>query len=164
MVKLVLLNEKALIRKLQDLPVKLQDRVLKSAAHNAMKPVLSAARSKVPVLYGLLKKALGIKSKLYRRNHTAIALAGARKGFGTEKTVEIAGKSMTTRRDPRHYSHLAERGTKAHEQPALKIQHPGAAPRPFLEPGFEQAKPAMIARFGREIGKGLDRIARRSVR
>lgn len=162
MIKFVLVGEKQLIRKLEGLPVKLQDRVLKSAAHNAVKPVLSAARRRVSTFTRLLYKALGIKSKLYRASHTAVALVGARSGFAQRQTVEYMGREITRNYNPVRYSHLVESGTRAHAQPKLKIEHPGAKAKPFLKPGYEEARAAASARFSAELRKGLDRIARRA--
>lgn len=56
--------------------------------------------------------------------------------------------------------HLIELGTEPHEQPNRGIVHPGAAPKPFMAPGFEDGAPESLRLAGALYGAQLSRIGR----
>lgn len=68
---------------------------------------------------------------------------------------KVAGRGKTTRtfwvsftRRARYLAHLVEFGTAPHFQPRRKILHPGARPKPFATPAFEETKEDAVATLG----------------
>jgi HK97 gp10 family phage protein len=57
------------------------------------------------------------------------------------------------------YAHLVEFGTAPHLEPKRKIMHPGARPRPFLRPAFEETKEAVARIWGEQIGPAIEKRA-----
>lgn len=121
----------------------------------------NAARGKVPVRYGALKKAIVSEtrlikgtgmagSKLEHQGVVTIAKKAFRMGpKGNVKTVErkkSKGRSYI-KGDiyPRNYAHLVEFGTNPHM--IGKRMHPGARAKPFMRPAFDEQLPAALEAF-----------------
>lgn len=156
--------ERKLQRALHALPDKIFEKVVKSAANLAMRPVIRAARAKVPVNQGLLKASLGTRRKTYKRAKVVYVAVGPREGF----------KDPETGAEPRFYAHLVELGTAPHNVPAppggLRIgesvvhggvEHPGAKPRPFLRPAIDENKQAVMHRYREQLWRGIEKEAKR---
>ena len=99
---------------------------------------------------GLLRKSIAKKVKTYATSGTVVAVIGPRAGFG--KVVVVDKKTGRTQyRDPLHYSHLVEFGTKS-----TKAQ-------PFLRPAYDGAKAAALAliesKAREEIAKEAAKLA-----
>lgn len=105
--------------------------VLRSARNAALEPMLSAARVHLmanrSVHRGVLLKGMAIVTT--GKNSSALGATG--------KAISIA--------------HLVEFGTAPHWQPNRHMMHPGARPKPFLRPAFEEMKGTVIATFAQEL-------------
>lgn len=60
----------------------------------------------------------------------------------------------------RRIAHLVEFGTAPHWQPRRRIMHPGAQPKPFARPAYEQEKDDVGLHFGRAIWRAIAGDAR----
>ena len=172
-------GDEALKRKLKALPDNLLRKVVSGATSHAMTPVQRAARSKVPTRMGLLKKAIGKKSKLYKRSMTAVTIVGARTGFKRQVRTKEAGLDEAWKTgepmkavyaDPVKYAHLVEFGTGPHVirvknaeamgpggQYGKVVNHPGAKPQPFMRPAMQQHEPQVLNLYRAELKRGLAR-------
>ena len=108
----------------------------------AAKPMIKAARSKVPVESGTLKKSLGTKIKKYKSDNVTVAIIGPRKGY----SAEYQGK----KRVPYNYAHLVHDGFIDKNG----VFHSGS---PFLTEAYNQekgpAEKSMADKMGKEIEK-----------
>jgi HK97 gp10 family phage protein len=134
------------------------------------KLVQVGAKARVPKRKGsgALKQSLGIKSQKGTRGKTlALAVIGAR-----SKVVKVfKGKTIK----PAKYSHLVEKGTRAHSLTRKKRltdkvkvrgtvakdrgQHPGARPKPFLKPSLDTQRQAIGAVMLRVLGEEISKAA-----
>ncbi len=143
-------------KSMRSLAEKYQKTVIRQSLQAATKPVVKAAKARVPNESGTLKKALGGNTKaIGKREKTAkgfrfkgtgqfIALVGARK--------QVVGIHKGKKRWPVKYLHLVEQGV-----PALNIPA-----RPFLRPAMSSAASASLAAFGAKFGPALDKQIRKS--
>ena len=138
-----------------------QDKVVKTAVRETMKPVLSEARARAPLgENGMLKKATKLKVTGYRRNGFVVGIVGV-----SRISKEINGVKV----QPSKYAHLVEYGTKAHGPKVKKIMSNGrmvfgkrvrgTQARPFLRPTFDGNKGNMERNVRYKIGRGIERIA-----
>lgn len=122
-----------LLRKLRQLPEKVQKRVVVGAVRAAAKPLIKEARAKVPVDTGNLKKSIGVTKR-------------------RSKNKNIIHFSISPRKGGKYngfYGHFVEFGTS--KMPA----------KPFLRPAFESkgketieaAKQYMARRIDKELKK-----------
>lgn len=169
----------AKIRKaLKILPIKVFNKVVKSASRFAITPVLSEARSRakganrlrtkagrLEAKYvkarrsGTLAKSLGKKVKAYKNSWICTAWVGARPGFRDPQTGE----------DPQNIAHMVEYGTKPHyvgkgsrtrgkkSKNLSGKRHPGAEPYPFLRPALDMRKDKVLSRYRDRLIKGIER-------
>ena len=145
---------------LDQLPVKLERNVLRGALRAGAKVQQQAAKNLVPVAApnsenqrryaayaGALRDSLRIKTSA--------------RG-GTVKAIVSAGNATA------YYARWVEKGTAPHTiKPRARkslffagllretIEHPGAKPKPFLQPALEQTLNATIAAIGAYIRKRL---------
>ena len=54
--------------------------------------------------------------------------------------------------------HLIELGTDPHEQPNRGIVHPGAEPKPFMRPAFDEGRSIAVARARQTVWAALARV------
>lgn len=121
---------------LQDLPVKLEKKILRGALRAGAKVMADAAKSNVPVKSGALRKSIRLSAKTKRGRVTATVKAGNAQAF---------------------YAHMVEFGTAAHRiapkkadalatpaGPRKSIEHPGAKPKPFMRPALDGAAEAAV--------------------
>lgn len=125
------------LRALDDLGGKLRGRVLRKALQASQKPLVQAARARVPVRTRTLRKSLGAKVKIYREGH-GVAVTGPR--------VSIVGEYRGRKVRPAKYAHLVEHGTVR------------AAAHPFLEPASQSSQGAMLTAMTRVIQGELARL------
>ena len=52
-------------------------------------------------------------------------------------------------------AHLVEAGTAPHWQPKRGVMHPGARPKPFLEPAYFAHDEQVVRIMTKELGAGL---------
>jgi hypothetical protein len=115
--------------KLKSLPQKIQNRVQKEGLNEAGRIVAGEMASRAPVsrdprlVPGLLQKAIGAKTKTYRRK-IVVLVVGPRKGFRTNKKTKERKRTRFARvigtrngkellQIPSKYAHLAGPGRKA---------------------------------------------------
>ncbi len=115
-------------KQLEQLPVKVEQRLLRGALRAGTKVMLDQARALVPRDSGALADSLRISTRATRGgNVTAKLVAGGKDAY---------------------YAHMVEFGTVAHKiagpvvlngQVRRNVQHPGATPKPFMRPAAEAA-------------------------
>jgi HK97 gp10 family phage protein len=104
---------------------------------------------------GALRQSLRVAEDEGKRNRTLVG---------------VANGHFAKNQKPSSYSHLVEFGTAPHWQPNRfgGIMHPGARPKPFLRPAYEQnieaAAGAYFLVMKGEIEAAAKRIASRGVR
>ena len=57
--------------------------------------------------------------------------------------------------------HLIELGTDPHEQPNRGIVHPGAEPKPFMRPAFDEGRATALQRAKQTVWAALAKVAGR---
>jgi HK97 gp10 family phage protein len=150
-----------LAKALAEFPVKLEAQVMQSALRGGANVIAARARSLVPVNTGELRKSIKVRARKNKRTgfvNVYLAAGGRRKG------------------DP-FYAHMVEFGTAPHEiRPKGKrsllvagllrevVQHPGAAPRPFLRPAFDSESQRAVDEIGKRVGQGIKRIVRKQAK
>ncbi len=120
-------------------------RPVAEASRAALRPILKSAKSKLTkngsAKRGVLRKGMVIRQKKSRK--------------GSIETV-VAAKGRA-----RSIAHLVEFGTDPHWQPKRGVMHPGADPKPFLTPAYEENEKQSIEKFGEVIGPAIERQAER---
>jgi HK97 gp10 family phage protein len=158
-------------RFLDQLPAKLEANVMRSALRQGAKLIADEAKAQAPVappnsenkrLYGGYEGAL--------RDSIRVS-TGLKKGKVTA-SVKAGGKKRKSKRGADvFYAHMVEFGTAAHSiKPTKKggkkflsfggifarsVEHPGAAPRPFMRPALDGKAGAAIVAVGAQIKKRL---------
>ena len=144
-----------LLAALAALPKGMTRRVMSPAVTAAMKPMVRAARSKVPTRApfagysgGQLKKSLGAKTKVYPRKGIFWVGIGARTGFKIVVQREkrfahwgVGRKPVPI--NPVNYAHLVEFG----------MRH--SAAQPFLRPAFDEQNAGAFGILTERIRTGI---------
>lgn len=127
-------------RAMQELPAKIEANILRGALRAGQKVILDKARSNINDRSGDLSKSLRIRTSKRGGKVSAVLIAGDKKAY---------------------YPHMVEKGTAQHfiKPKAAKslffaglfgevVDHPGAAPKPFMRPALdsEQTKAAGAVR------------------
>ncbi len=134
----------------QELPARMQTKILRKAIGDGCRVILKAAKQKVPVgETGLLKKSLGTKIKAYRTTGNVVGMVGPRTGSKKTKKGKVRtalGKKFDAAGVAPHlYAHLVEKGTKH------------SAPKPFLRPALDNNVAKIRAIFEQVIRDGLEK-------
>jgi HK97 gp10 family phage protein len=135
-----LMGDVTLLKRLHDLPVKVQKKIGRRAIAKAARKLVKAAKARVPMRSGQLKKSIGYRPRTYKSN--VVAIVGPRKGFAT--TVD--GK----RHDPAKIAHLVELG---HGGPYA------AEAKPFLRPAMDSTTQSNLQLIGAELASGIEQEA-----
>lgn len=147
-----------LSKRLNDLPAKMEAKILRGALRASAKVMLDAAKARVPYTrsamaerYGHIRDTMRITTRM-------------RKGVLTA--------SVKTGKD-QFWAIMVERGTEAHTITArtsrglrvggggvsvvyrTSVAHPGAKPRPFMRPAFDASADAALTVFAQHIEKKL---------
>lgn len=119
-------------RALDTLPAKIEANIMRGAVRAAAKVVAEEAKLQAPVLSGALRDSIRVGSQLKHGRVTGRVIAGGRGKKGKASAF---------------YAHIVERGSAAHiiqAEPGhmlavgvSKVNHPGAAARPFLRPALD---------------------------
>lgn len=127
-----------------ELPNRVQNRVMRGAMSAAANPIVKAARAKAPKRSGLTRKAIGKKVKTYRKNHVTVAIIGPRN--------DVRGRVKGKLHRPAKIAHLIERG---------KINRDGTVtpPRPFIRPAYEQNEAESLRVMRTKLGEGIEHEA-----
>jgi len=139
-----------------------QDKVIKTAVRETMKPVLADARARAPRgATGMLRSATKLKVKGYRRNGFVVGIVGV-----SRIKKEINGETV----QPSKYAHLVEYGTAPHGPKVKSIMSngkmifgkrvKGTPARPFIRPTFDSNRGSMERNVRTKIGRGIERIAK----
>lgn len=131
-------------------------KTLAAAARKAFKPVLEAAKAKVPVDSGELRDSLKLSVVKLKGGETGIAV-GIRIGKGTgarQAAVAAAafGEGQTRSLPPARRWHFIELGTA------------DLAPHPFLRPALDSSAHAVLGALKEELVKGIQRALKKRAR
>ena len=150
-----------LIRQLSDVP-KRAKKALRTGFTKAGKIVINAAKPKVPVQHGYLRKSLITKVMVRGDAEKAYAVTGPE-----TKLIMHQGKKVY----PGRYGHLVESGTEPHEyvrerkdydNGGTKLvrsragKHPGSKPQPFLTPAFATTQDQQLDALATELMKEIE--------
>lgn len=162
-----LIGFKELEAQLVTLGRKKAKKVVRLAVQAAGRPIAKAAKSKIPVRYGLLKKSVASKVKTYKDG--VYVVIGPK--LGSKQMID--GRPV----DPANYAHLVEYGTAPHLiSPAgskgavgtLRIgqtwvsgavEHPGSPAQPFMRPAFDSQKENALNILKTKLAEGIEREA-----
>lgn len=154
---------KEIQRALYDLSTREAQKVGRAALRKAARAILVAARERVPVDEGRLKKALMLKVDRGRNRSWLFANVLVKKlrtyrARKTDRQSTVKGKLGPARYDyqigttPEVYGAFVEFGTR--DQP----------PRPYMRPAWDsQGGQTALDLIGREIGEGIERAAGKKV-
>lgn len=150
-------------QRLRGVERKVRTKILRQAVQGAGRLILKAARAKVAVRTGLLRKSLGVKVKVYRKSGVAVAVVGPRTGF--KRTVKLPDGSFEIE-DPTNIAHLVEKGRRAVSVKTAKVLSNGTVvfgrrvasvpARPFLRPALDNNKGAVEALIRQTVKEGLE--------
>lgn len=165
---------KELMQTLDKFTGAVQRKILRPALNAEGTKVLKQAKSNVPVLTGLFKKALGRRTKTYK-DGGVVVIVGPRHGY---KTM-IGGVS----RNPVYYAHLVEGGAAPHflrgaaseyeveyttrfgnkrkrkRKVYTKSQHPGFAGKHPLKRAYESALNGAAERMASRMAQEIEKLA-----
>ena len=142
------------IRQLEEFPEKFRKSAEKAVLSAGAKPILKAARAKVPVRSkggGTLKKSLGVK--VYIGKKSSAAYVGPRSGFAYEKNVtgRRRDKGKGKKIDAQEVAFYQETGTPRH------------AAQPFIRPAIDSAQSSVLSAMAAEIDRQLTKIISKTV-
>jgi HK97 gp10 family phage protein len=133
---------------LDQLPVKIEKNIMRSALRAGARVIANEAKAIVPVDDGDLKRSIRTGSSAKRGKVIAYVRAGGKKGS--------------------FYAHMVEFGTAAHlivpkNRKSLSIggqqvsaaHHPGAQAKPFMRPAFDNKANEAIVAVGEQIRRRL---------
>jgi len=141
---------------LRKLPSELMKAAEKQVLRDGAKPVLRAAKARVPVGKdedkGLLKKSLGITVKKLRNGVTTSRIGprsgfkGKSLGFKISKRGKTKGQLTERFANPVNYAHLVEYGTSH------------SAAQPFIRPAIESSKGEVVDAMAKGLEKHLTKV------
>ena len=135
---------------LEDLPKELMKSALSSVLRSGGKIIENAAKSKVPVRDGLLKRSIGTNVKTHKGQTTA--RVGPRTGFkGKSLGMKTNKNGVRSERfsDPNRYSHLVEFGTSH------------SAAKPFIRPAIDSTATEVVGAMALGLDQHLTKVAAR---
>lgn len=144
---------KELLKRLDEIPGKIEANIVRGALRVAMKPIYEAAKESAPIGTGMLQESVRISS--------AIKNKWANDGEGwvrndTKGTVTVQVKAGGKTKDGyAFHAYLVERGTNPHGK------HPGTPARPFMKTAFNEHSDEFVRlysdymrkRIPKELGK-----------
>jgi HK97 gp10 family phage protein len=160
-IKIDLLGDKQLMRKLDRLSTRVGRRVLRKATRAGTTPVLRDAKSRVPVDEGNLKKSMGRRFKWYNRTGTYVVIVGPRQR--QEKTTLKRGslfQTTTTKAIKGSHGHLVEFGTEPRYTKNGAFRGIGPA-QPFMRPAWEAGRKKAEALAVKKLLEEVEKEARR---
>jgi HK97 gp10 family phage protein len=173
-----------LAQKLDTLSRELRSKIVAPAVRHAGERLVAAARANIQPRFdtsGTLKNALAVRVKIYDTGRV-VGVVGPRRRQNVHAFRDFTGRVQPN--IPTKYAHLFERGARAHIQyirgkkgnhgPHLQpnlalrklwpkyadwaaniIRHPGAQPKPFLQPAVDTLKDDMANILKTEIAAGI---------
>jgi len=139
-----------LAKALNELPEKIERNIVRSALRKAAKVIEQEAKQNVPVRSGKLRDSIRVSVRIKDGRPLATVTAG-----GREK-----GQAF--------YAQFVELGTAAHAIQAkpghalaigggtvVRVEHPGARPRPYMRPALDASAAAAVQAFGEQVKRRL---------
>ena len=137
---IMLSGHQQLQRRLARLSGATQRRIVRRPLASGLSVISKAAKQRVPVRYGFLKKSIGTRVRLYR--------GGVWGGVGPRVGQAYVYYDREGRRHvPGNYAHLVEYGTR------------GATAHPFLRPALDANRARALGVLAAGIKKNLEKEA-----
>lgn len=156
---------KELVSLMENIDKKVRNKGLREALKAGKKIFLEAARMKVPKNYKVLLKSLGSREKFKFAKGFAYSVLGAKRRQGR--------KIKGLERIPTKYAHLVEYGAAPHtigrgditsdillqngrSYKSTGKMHPGAKPKPFLRPAWDENKTKILAEMEKVLKAAIE--------
>jgi hypothetical protein len=179
-VEIRIIGDAGIQQMLEELPARVQSRILKPLMQAGAKMLADAERSGAPRDSGLLENSLGTsKLSSYRSGNVLFVTAGVRRGFRRAVTAKARGglrvrsKKYTIAnpgdavRDPAKYLHLVTGGRKAVQASKAPGLYSAASdryfgkrvaattPNPFVTRAFDSAQSAVVSMITERAAEGI---------
>lgn len=150
---------KETIEALREAGIELAGPPVRRALYAGVKIIRDSARAKAPVRFGALKKAIVAQTRslnpaLKGRSAQHVGVVTIEKKAFTINPK--TGRARVAKREkgqrspykrgqiyPRNYAHMVEFGTRPHsvapKGSSVRDPHPGARPKPFMRPAFDES-------------------------
>lgn len=132
---------------MDQLPAKIESNIMRSALRAGANVVLKEARANVPEKTGLLKSGLKVSTSRKYGQVRAVVRAGGKHAY-IGKFVEYGTAAHFIK--PKKAKSLFIAGLLRDG-----VQHPGAAPKPFMRPALDSQAQAALMAVGEAIKKRL---------
>ena len=132
---------------LDQLPAKIEANIMRSAMRAGANVILKEARANVPEKTGLLRAGLKVSTRSRRGVVTATIRAGGKHAY-IGKFVEYGTAAHFIK--PKKAKSLFIAGIMRNG-----VDHPGAAPKPFMRPALDSQAGAALEAVGEAIKKRL---------
>ena len=163
----------ATVRKLLDLPAKIQARCMRKAVNAGGAPLVKAAKRFAPRLTGLFKRSLDQKIKSYRAGQVVVSIVGQKSEVKNRRKLRKGRGGISGRGDlvPVHF---VEESTKPHRIPKAgrgplvlrsrsgasvivgSVQHPGTRGQHPIRRAADAAGEAAIEAFADKLTTEVD--------
>lgn len=134
---------------IRDLPMTVGVNVYRRGLAGGARIVRDAARAKVPVRYGKLRRAIQVGTTKSSKRVNGVPA----------EVVAYANVKKGKPKGARYYAHLVEFGTAPHDQPNRKRgprHHPGSKAQPFMRPAFDETKERVVKAVQESLVKAVD--------
>jgi hypothetical protein len=162
------------VRKLAELPKRIEKRCMTKAVRAGAAPLVKAAKAAAPRLTGLFKRSLDSKVKSYAQGRVTVAIVGQKKQVTQRKKLRRGRGGISGRRDlvPVHF---VEEDTRPHRIPkegrgpltlrlpsgqtvtVSSIQHPGTRGQHPLRRAADAASGVAAQQFTEKLRVEVDR-------
>jgi HK97 gp10 family phage protein len=163
------LNEdtlRALDKRLKELKDSKINKINRSAVTKASRPLRNEVKRRARAVRetGTLEKSITSKVKTYPNKGIVMGIVGPDSKYKVEITWSDGTKEI---RQPSHYAHLVEMGSRPHkivpEKGPFKgrtLHHPGAKKQPFMRPAFDAMQSKMVQVYRQEVAAAIEREAK----
>lgn len=114
-------------------------RKISTASRKALRPMLAKAKANLKANYSYHRGVL-YRSMVIRQWKSTTAMS--------QWVIAATGRGV-------NIAHLVEAGTAPHYQPKRRRMHPGARPKPFLEPAYLAHDKEAVDILAKDLGLGL---------
>lgn len=161
MATLKIKGAKAMAALLNKLPKRITKKIIRSVLRKASRPIILAARSKVPKEFRVLEKSIGTNF-----------IKGTRSG---KEIIKIGPRHGKKQRHDGWYAHLVEFGTESHTIKAdplvfsangdlifvSAVTIPSIAPQPFMGPAFDATATKALKVMAKTLGETIEKEAKK---
>lgn len=162
-----------LAKALQELPVKIERNIMRSALRAGAKVVLDEAKRNINDRSGDLSRSLRVSTRSRRGEVTATLKAGDREAYYAHMVEFGTAAHFISVSDEAKPSRLTRRGIKNYGIGTINkmvnagslviggnfvgasVSHPGAKPNPFMRPAIDEKQGEAIVAVGEQIRKRL---------